>query len=356
MLATQQLQELVQNTKVSKALAGNLLPSDGNSSILNLENLKTVTVVEEGPNGSVPAAIGVFNVITPNQYYCSAVATSGRYNDVFVNIEPVETEANELGVEEDVADNHTVYKISEVKEELKDLSGFPQYFSVFGKPEATPLLQTVVDQLIDNVGQKNFDMKKNISVDLYLDSKQNDESVNLWRDKTGFVVVDKYRFVEFEVPRTKLVSLLESSKQATDIKYETLTPRSAVLFLDYDSNISMIDRQEYLEFVFGLRSVKGTVAIDAENQPVGYVLSLNGRVLQLYGESEEIAVSLLLEHLKDLPSESVTFFTVSNNHLFQKVSEIATSEKRVARYHTRILPSNVKWSNVFFVNMGLHLY
>ncbi|CAD5220940.1 unnamed protein product [Bursaphelenchus xylophilus] len=356
MLATQPLHQLVQDSKASRAFNGNLLPSNNNASVLDLENLRSITVVEDDSKQSVPVAVGIFHSYTPNQYYCSAVATSDKYNDVFVNLAPIKRKAGEIGVSEDVADNHYVYKVAEKKTELKDLSGFSPYYSVFGKPEATPLLQSVIDELIDNAGHKNFDMKKNITVDLYVGEKSNDESIDLWRDKSGFVVSDKYRFLEYEVERPKLLSLLESSAKPSEYKFESLSAKTAVLFLDYDSNITVIDRQEYLEFLFGLQGVRGTVAIDAENQPVGYVLTLGERVLQLYADTEEIAESILLHHLRSETVPILQFFVISNNELFKKISAIASNEKRVNRYHTRILPSNVKWGNVFFLNMGAHLY
>lgn len=52
--------------------------------------------------------------------------------------------------------------------ELPDLGSFPQYYRAFGEPIGRPLHQCVVDELIkQTVGEKNYDMKRNVTVDLY---------------------------------------------------------------------------------------------------------------------------------------------------------------------------------------------
>jgi hypothetical protein len=68
MLATADLFKLVENTKANQALCGNLLPLNNNASILDVEGLNSLTVVEDDPAvGAVPIAFGVFNVCTPSQ-------------------------------------------------------------------------------------------------------------------------------------------------------------------------------------------------------------------------------------------------------------------------------------------------
>jgi hypothetical protein len=107
------------------------------------------------------------------QGYCAVISASNRYDNVFVNIEPVKTKTEELGVSEESADQHTVFKIKNVLDSIPDLGSLPQYYRAFGEPIARPLHQCVVDELIKHtVGEKDYDMKRNITVDLYdLNSK-----------------------------------------------------------------------------------------------------------------------------------------------------------------------------------------
>ena len=67
MLGTQELYKLVENTKANHSLCGNLLPLNNNASILDIENLNSLTVVEDDPAGSIPVAFGLFNMCTPSQ-------------------------------------------------------------------------------------------------------------------------------------------------------------------------------------------------------------------------------------------------------------------------------------------------
>lgn len=129
MLATNDLFKLVENTKANQALCGNLLPLNNNPSILDIEGLNSLTVVEDDPAGAIPVAFGVFNMCTPSQVwvpyfvqktlftifkgYCSVVSASNRYDNVFVNLELVKSKAQDLGISEENADNHAVFKVNQ---------------------------------------------------------------------------------------------------------------------------------------------------------------------------------------------------------------------------------------------------
>jgi hypothetical protein len=103
--------------------------------------------------------------------------------------------------------------------------------------------------------------------------------------------------------------------------------------------------------------VQGTVALDAEQQPVGYVLSLNDRILQCYADNFEIASQIMIEHLKLMTSLSVKMFVAAHDQLyFEKLSNKAKSIRRVRRFHSRIIPSGVKWSQIFAFNIGVNLF
>lgn len=67
MLASTDLFKLVENTKANQSLCGNLLPLNNNASILDVEGLNSLTVVEDDPAGAIPVAFGLFNMCTPSQ-------------------------------------------------------------------------------------------------------------------------------------------------------------------------------------------------------------------------------------------------------------------------------------------------
>lgn len=45
--------------------------------------------------------------------YCSVVSASNRYDNVFVNLESVKSKAQDLGISEENADNHAVFKVNQ---------------------------------------------------------------------------------------------------------------------------------------------------------------------------------------------------------------------------------------------------
>lgn len=106
MLGSAEIRSLLQNTKIERALGGNFLPTNNNSSFLELENINTVTVVEDGPNGQIPVAFGLFHKVSVNQVYCSVITLKKGYENNFVAIEEIE---NQMGLEDD--SKHSCYKV-----------------------------------------------------------------------------------------------------------------------------------------------------------------------------------------------------------------------------------------------------
>ena len=71
MLTAEALHELVRNTKANRALAGALLPANNNASMLELDTMSSLTIVDiNDDNPAVdasPVAFGVYNTYTPSQ-------------------------------------------------------------------------------------------------------------------------------------------------------------------------------------------------------------------------------------------------------------------------------------------------
>jgi len=375
MLAKAQIQRLVKNSKVDKALDGNLLPLNNNECFLNLGDVSSVTVVDDDPKGAVPVAFGLFNRCSSNQVYCSIVAVSPNYENNFVNTQKVKCKIAELGLTDDCSTNqHSLLKLTDVFPELPDLSGLPQYFSAFAEPVARPLLTCVVDQLIEQtVGTFNVEMMRNLTVDLY-DSHAglHEHSDKLWRDFSGFVVADRFRYCEININRKTFLEVVKQGfKVAPAVKeilqddgtmmpyrIEPISKKNISLIAEYDQTIALMNREDYLEYLVGLTGVTGVVALDAQNQPQGYVLSLNERILQCYAEDVDVASHLLLENFANNTSvdQLSLFVRLGGDWVAENLVEKATTVRRVRRFHTRIVPTSVKWSKIFAYNMGVHLF
>lgn len=67
MLATERIQNLIAESKAIKVLNDQILPVKSASCYLALEDISSVTIVEETETGLVPVAIGIFNQCSPNQ-------------------------------------------------------------------------------------------------------------------------------------------------------------------------------------------------------------------------------------------------------------------------------------------------
>jgi len=287
------------------------------------------------------------------------VALKKEYESNFIAMERVKS--MDMGVPDDVAAKHSCYKITKVVDEEEDVSSMPQYFSAFAVHDVYPLQQHVVDALVEQtVGHVNIDMRRNITVDLYdtHSGRYAELSDALWRDRSGFMVADRARFAEIDISRSALLAVLAKPSAPRDdtLTFEPLNPRTAAAFLEYDTDVVTLDRVNYLEHLFGLNGVKGTVAFDVQRRPCGYVLSLGGRVLQCYGESPAIATSVLAKHASQMIEPNVSMFIrVDATWLSEELKASALAVRRVRRFHTRIVPTQVKWHKVFALNMGSHL-
>ncbi|KAE9551724.1 hypothetical protein FO519_005057 [Halicephalobus sp. NKZ332] len=355
MLATTEIRSLLLNTKIERVLGGNLLPANNNPSFLDLGDVSTVTVVEDDPKGAIPVAFGLFHQTSVNQAYCSVVTLKKGYERNFVVIERVK---NDMGIDD--PSRHTCYKIAEVREGERNTSSLPQYFNAFAVQDVYPLHQCVVDKLIDQtIGHANMDMKKNLTVDLYdtHSGRFAELKDNLWRDRDGFVVGDKFRFNEIEISRAALLNLLQKTEKDPSLTFEPLTPKTSAAFLEYDSEVGSGDRSEYLEYLFRLTGVKGTVVFDSTKRPAGYIISLGNHILQCYGDSPAIASNVLSRHVSQMIEPNLTMFIrMDNQWISKELSDAANVVRRIRRFHSRIVPTTVKWPKVFSLNVGTHLY
>ncbi|KAK0397748.1 hypothetical protein QR680_002250 [Steinernema hermaphroditum] len=347
----ERVNELITGTKTQRALNGGLLPLNNNASVLEVAEISTVTVVDT--DGETPVAFGAFNRYSANQAYCMLNEIVDKYRKNYVKVEKVEKEGADK--------RNMMLKIADVVEERTSLGGLPQYFNAFAERMARPLLQHVVDALLENtVGTGNMDVKKNITVDLYdgMNPEYNTFDDALWRDFSGFVVTDRYRYFEIDIPKNSLIDVVsKQEKSGATLRFDDLNKKSEPFFGDYDSCVAIAHRQDFLDFFTRLHGVKGTIAFDEGNEPAGYVLSLHDRILQCYAETAQISNELLAKHVSSMEADTVKMFIRHDDEWIGKdLLASATSTRRVRRFHTRTMPAQVKWSKVFVVNTGLNLF
>jgi len=357
------VEKLVLDTFANRALSGNLLPLNNNACFAELSGVSTVAVVEDDAKyGSVPVAFGLMNRCSQNQLYCSFVVTSPKYDAVYVNVETVSSKKGESKNDETEENKpqHVVLRITETMKTLPNLAGLPQYYSAFCEPAARPLLQCVVDQLIEqSVGHLDVEMRRNLTVDIC--DNTYGQVDKLWRDFSGFVVTDRFRYLEIDIERQNFLNILNGGQKEelpSNFRIEKLTESNFDLILDYDQSVAVMNRSDFLEYLFGLYGTAGTVVLDEQYQPVGYVLSLNENLLQCYAEDEDIANALLIHHVQNnMTSKQINMFVRNNEEwISEKLAEKAIKVSRVRRLHSRIMPNSVKWTKVYAYNMGLHLF
>ena len=192
---------------------------------------------------------------------------------------------------------------------------------------------------------------------MYVFSRFSELEDNLWRDRDGFVVADKYRFNEIEISRAALLNTLQKAEKEASLTFEPLNSKTSAAFLEYDSEVANGDRSEYLEYLFGLMGVKGTVVFDSTKRPAGYVISLGNHILQCYGDTPAIANGALAKHVSQMIEPNLSMFIrVDNEWISRELTTSASAVRRVRRFHSRIIPTNVKWTKVFALNTGVYLY
>ncbi|VDD93961.1 unnamed protein product [Enterobius vermicularis] len=333
MLTSLPVHELLEKTKANEVLCGRLLPTNNNVAFIDNNTIYTVTVVDNTDENK-PIAFGAFHICSKNQV---------------VEIADPEIQAEYL----------------------------PQYYGAFGDRINQPALVHAYDQLIEMTFTiYNMDVTKNITVDLYNFELFNEDKKVEMRDRLGFLVSNDCNIYEVTANKSVLQNIMdEETEQNIYLSYEEMTEANKEYILDYDSTISLYNRDIYLEFLLSIKEIvkqpifsimrkkinnllqlNGVVACEA-GQPVGYALGLNNRVLQCYAETESIARGLLRELLPKISGEAVTMFVPERkDKASATILDKAIDARRIQRYHSRIIPAQIKWEAIFAMNIGLALY
>uniref|UniRef100_A0A183BKY4 Glucosamine-phosphate N-acetyltransferase n=1 Tax=Globodera pallida TaxID=36090 RepID=A0A183BKY4_GLOPA len=307
------VQQLISSSKLERVLPGHLFPQNNNRGLTDLEDVCAITVVvssadskiaipsdsEDTSTAAEVVGFGLFHKCTPCQTYCSLVSVTKQFEQPFVNVERVAARQKAKTEAENERDakkggRHLLLRLTEVRESLPDLSTLPQYFTAFAEPCARPLLQCIVDEFVKvHFGIHGMETLRNFTVDLYDSEAGIDEHPDTqWRDFAGFIVADRFRYCEIELDGQALLSAVDdvSVDVRPPVVVQPLSSSNRALFHDYDQSLSVIGREEYLDFLLNTAGMKAVIALDEQQrQPIGYVLAYAGRVLQCYADEEKVA-------------------------------------------------------------------
>ncbi|CAJ0572039.1 unnamed protein product, partial [Mesorhabditis spiculigera] len=186
------------------------------------------------------------------------------------------------------------------------------------------------------LGRFNLELKKNVTMDSF-------ERLSSWRDEAGFVVSDRDRY-ELATFDTKAL-LKELMPADTPVTKYAASDLEAVI--DFDESVCGTKRASLIAALAKhseIYLIKTSASVD------GLLAAKGDRIVALYAETIELAHALIKHYIAVKKLSKVTFFTRCG--VWQ--TEPSTS-RPVYRFHTRTIPSQLKWNKVYAANFGVHL-
>ncbi|CAL2049578.1 unnamed protein product [Caenorhabditis brenneri] len=333
MLQSASLVDIINKTLPYQALGDSLLPVNNNAEFMSHTNALTVTFSYEDK----PVAFGSIVKCNERQAYVMLGEIDKKFQDKTVWIEEASVENK----------HNYVYKITK-SVPLIDYSGECHFEQTFRNREEKPVHLHLLDILINkSVGLVDMDISKNITVDF-----EKYSNFSSWRDTVGFVVGDKHLFERITVNRFELLSFASDNSDVTveDVNVEKLTD-----VLDYDSNVSIYDREDFLTALLKTGGVSAKVAKE-NGQVTGYIVNTKDNILQCYGENEKAQKALFSSAAANMNAKVAMYVRKESGPLMDQLSQSAESRVPITRLNTRIIVNTVKFSKVACLNMGLHLF
>ncbi|VDK78915.1 unnamed protein product [Litomosoides sigmodontis] len=254
---------------------------------------------------------------TTNQAYCMVVQIDKSISDKYISIKPT--------------DDPQCFQIVDIQDVAEDLSLQPIFIQVHHNPNRRLPLQHLIDQAAERaLGRLNLDLEKNVTVDL-----TDQDDMNIWRDKAGFVVRDKMQLCELIVNKNEFQRTL---KAVENVKISEFNGSQMSKVVEFDTAVSSTDRSTFLEYLFkdaNVRFYNGfyldsniqmykiiclhlkTVTVQivfaqvliAENEDTskvdGYGVFRKDRILSVYANAKETASAIVQEILQTMNYEEV---------------------------------------------------
>lgn len=255
------------------------------------------------------------------------------------------------------------FRINSIQDVLPNRTFEPMYIQVHYNPNERLVVEHLIDNLAETtLGRTNLELKKNVTIDVF-----DSDGDQFLRDNAGFIVTDRLKFHQVTVEAQQMLRLmsLDSNIKVEEVHDESIYQK----LLDYDSLLSSHNRSEFLEFLF----IKSKVYVAkwkndstknaGENQQqksgdvAGYaaISRIDQRILCLYADSEAVAEALIAQHLKESRAKNAIFCTLRDH--WSKLQSLSSFKSRVIyRRHTRAVPSNIKWDQIFAINVGMNIF
>ncbi|GMT35822.1 hypothetical protein PFISCL1PPCAC_27119, partial [Pristionchus fissidentatus] len=344
MLAQPVLSSFIENSLSASILPAGILPLNNNPSLVEIANFSTATVVDR--DGTTPVAFGIMSRCNSKQAYCMIGKVADKYACHSVAVEKVEEEGDQ---------KNTVYKVVDSTEGPKNKSLMRPYQAVFGEDEQKFLQVTLADSLFEQtLGTFNMDMEKNITIDVVGAEGKN---LDIWRDRTGFVVTDGNRFAQITASKSHLIDVFSTEGSKCSSSISTINKENMGDVLDFDETVTMYQRAAYLNYLLSNEQISGYVASYGPGSVAGYAIASKDRILAVYAESSETASKLITTVASHSPSDEITFFAnLGVNTYIDGLLKTANKVELITRLHTRTRNVQVKWNMVPVPNIGLAIF
>lgn len=101
---------------------------------------------------------------------------------------------------------------------------------------------------------------------------------------------------------------------------------------------------------------------DIDKRTCGSIVAIDSTILSLYADDIDSAMLLLRDWLNNgnIGGVTASMHIVCDSQLASMIlsaeSMVSITKRReVNRYHTRSLPADINWANVYVPNIGMHL-
>ncbi|VDM11361.1 unnamed protein product [Wuchereria bancrofti] len=287
-------------------------------------------VVIRNINGALGGLVSMMSYAT-NKAYCTAVQIDQSIGDKYISIKPT--------------DDPQCFQIVNVQDVAEDVSLQPVFIQVHHNPNGRLPLQHLIDQAAEGtLGRLNLDLKKNITVDL-----TDNDDMNIWRDKAGFVVRDNMQLCELTVNKIEFQKTLETVE---NIKISEFNNSQMLKLVKFDKTVSSADRSRFLEYL-----IKNANVLIAENEETsamdGYAVFREDRILAVYANTKKTAHAIVQKILQTMNHDEITLYTIRNRWTIEQMPNSRC--KQIIRLHTRALVTGIMWNRIFILNVGMNL-
>ncbi len=218
---------------------------------------------------------------------------------------------------------------------------------------AQPLLDHMKELLERQVfGLLDIDKERNFSVDMVKESP-----LYLYFCNTlGFPVIDSREFLEFQA-NTNQLAIVASLSDKPDCSVHKLTDADGLMLENFDAFVAGARRSLYLRNLLKKEGVECAFVRNAKGRCAGFILYDSKKIFSLYA-NDLVVAKVLLQQLCTSDSSAVTrqLYAVRGTKFAQLLDQSGAKKVTIVRrLHSIFSPKNIKWEDIFALNIGTHL-